>query len=76
MQKYFGLIVLAALAICQVNATEISLETSEDEKSIRQVAETLMSAWRDCNSELAVQVFSEDADWMNAFGVKKKGREK
>lgn len=54
---------------------QLLMGESKDENVICQIAENWSIAWQTRNSELAVAGFAEDADWINAFGVKKKGRE-
>lgn len=77
MKKFLWLFVFSLLSLYhQMNAAEISTASiEEDEKAIQQIVENWMLGWSSCNAKLAVQGFAEDIDWINAFGVKKKGRE-
>ena len=54
---------------------QLLMGQSEDQNVIRQITENWISGWQTCNSALAVEGFAEDVDWVNAFGVKKRGRE-
>jgi len=76
MRKVLWSIILVVLMICPIAATEVSLEIREkDEKAIKQIVENWIVGWESCDSQLAIEGFAEDADWMNAFGIKKNGRE-
>lgn len=66
---------MSAIAVCQMNAIEVTLGTSEDERAIQQLVEAWTNGWQGCNSQVATEGFTENTDWLNAFGVKKKGRE-
>src|SRR5215510_12731228 len=56
----------------------ISLTRSEfdatDEAVIRKALENWNEGWDTFNAQLASMDYADDADWLNAFGVKKKGR--
>src|ERR687890_618738 len=45
-----------------------------DQALIEQVVENWYKAWQTKASKLAAQDYSDDADWTNAFGMKRKGR--
>jgi uncharacterized protein (TIGR02246 family) len=48
---------------------------AEDREAIIQVIENWKIAWETKDPQLAAQDYSEDADWVNAFGMARKGRE-
>ena len=45
-----------------------------DQLLIEQVIDNWNKAWQTKDSKLAAQDYSEDADWTNAFGMKRKGQ--
>lgn len=45
-----------------------------DQAAIEQVIENWNRGWQTKDAKLAAQDYSDDADWTNAFGMKKKGR--
>jgi len=45
-----------------------------DQALIEQAIENWNKAWQTKDSKLAAQDYSDDADWTNAFGMKRKGR--
>src|SRR5919107_1685248 len=45
-----------------------------DQALIEQAVENWYKAWQTKDSKLAAQDYSDDADWTNAFGMKRKGR--
>jgi len=48
--------------------------SNNDQTQIEQAIENWNKAWQTKDSKLAAQDYSDDADWTNAFGMKKKGR--
>ena len=46
-----------------------------DRAAVEAVIETWNEGWRTQNAELAAQGYSADADWINAFGMRERGRE-
>ena len=46
-----------------------------DREAIMQAIERWENAWKTKNAELAARDYSEDADWTNAFGMRRLGRE-
>jgi uncharacterized protein (TIGR02246 family) len=75
MKKILWSITFGALMMCQIAAAELPLEKREkDEKAIKQIVWNWIAGWERCDSQLAIEGFAEDADWMNAFGIKKNGR--
>ena len=45
-----------------------------DQAAVEQVIEHWNTAWQTKDAKLAAQDYSDNADWTNAFGMKKKGR--
>ena len=63
----FVLALLSGVAVAQ--------DTRSREKgAVEQVIENWNRAWQTKDAKLAAQDYSDDADWTNAFGMKKKGR--
>lgn len=76
MKNALCYVILGMLMIGQITAGQISSETEqENEKAIRKIVENWTIGWNSRDSKLVMDGFAEDVDWMNAFGVKKKGRE-
>jgi uncharacterized protein (TIGR02246 family) len=48
--------------------------SNNDQPLIEQAIENWNKAWQTKDSKLASQDYSADADWTNAFGMKRKGR--
>jgi uncharacterized protein (TIGR02246 family) len=46
-----------------------------DQEAIGKTLLTLVKAFDDRNAEALLEVYSDDADWVNAFGTVKHGRE-
>src|SRR6201993_1503637 len=46
----------------------------EDRQAIGKTLPTLLSGFRDRDAEALQAVYSDDADWVNAFGTVKRGR--
>ena len=59
---------LPCIALAQVQTKP------NDQKSIEQLIENWNKAWQTKNAKLAAQDYSDDADWTNAFGMKRRGR--
>lgn len=49
-------------------------QTKSDQKMIEQAIENWNKAWQTKDSKLAARDYTDDADWTNAFGMKRKGR--
>jgi uncharacterized protein (TIGR02246 family) len=45
-----------------------------DEQAILEVISHWDQGWKDFNAELAARDYSTDADWTNAFGLRRKGK--
>jgi uncharacterized protein (TIGR02246 family) len=55
--------------------TDFSDLPSDDQQAIGKTLLTLLKAFRDRDAEALHIVYSDDADWVNAFGTVKRGRE-
>lgn len=47
----------------------------DDQQAIGETLLTLLTGFRERNAEALHAVYSDDADWVNAFGTVKRGRE-
>ena len=63
----FALALLSSVAVAQGI-------TPREKGAVEQVIENWNRAWQTKDAKLAAQDYSDDADWTNAFGMKKKGR--
>jgi uncharacterized protein (TIGR02246 family) len=55
--------------------TDFSELPSDDQQAIGTTLLTLLTGFRDRDAEALQSVYSDDADWVNAFGTVKRGRE-
>jgi len=55
--------------------TDFSGLSSDDQQAIGKTLLTLLTSFRDRDAEALHTVYSDDADWVNAFGTVKRGRE-
>jgi uncharacterized protein (TIGR02246 family) len=55
--------------------TEFSDLPADDQQAIGKTLLTLLKGFRDRDAEALHLVYSDDADWVNAFGTVKRGRE-
>src|ERR1700756_1081036 len=55
--------------------TDFSGLPSDDQQAIGKTLLTLLTSFRDRDSEALHTVYSDDADWVNAFGTVKRGRD-
>jgi len=55
--------------------TDFSDLPPDDQQSIGKTLLTLLTGFRDRDAEALHAVYSDDADWVNAFGTVKRGRE-
>lgn len=55
--------------------TDFSNLPSDDQQAIGKTLLTLLKGFRDRDAEALHAVYSDDADWVNAFGTVKRGRE-
>jgi uncharacterized protein (TIGR02246 family) len=55
--------------------TDFSDLPPDDQQAIGKTLLTLLTGFRERDAEALQAVYSEDADWVNAFGTVKRGRE-
>ena len=55
--------------------TEFSTLPQADQEAIGKTLLTLLKAFDDRDAEPLLSVYSDDADWVNAFGTVKRGRD-
>ena len=55
--------------------TDFSDLPSEDQQAIGKTLLTLLTSFRNRDAEALHAVYSDDADWVNAFGTVKRGRD-
>jgi uncharacterized protein (TIGR02246 family) len=55
--------------------TDFSALPTADQEAIGKTLLTLLKAFDDRDAEPLLAVYSEDADWVNAFGTVKRGRD-
>ena len=55
--------------------TDFSDLPPDDQQAIGKTLLTLLTGFRDRDAEALRAVYSDDADWVNAFGTVKRGRE-
>jgi uncharacterized protein (TIGR02246 family) len=55
--------------------TEFSDLPPDDQQAIGETLLTLLASFRNRDAEALHAVYSDDADWVNAFGTVKRGRE-
>jgi uncharacterized protein (TIGR02246 family) len=55
--------------------TDFSGLPSDDQQAIGKTLLTLLTSFRDRDAEALHSVYCDDADWVNAFGTVKRGRE-
>ena len=78
--KRLNLIVMLILAIAVVASAQTKTEKSapsknaDDEKAIQAMLAVSGKGWMTKDAKLASSVYTEDAQWMNAFGIRKNGR--
>jgi uncharacterized protein (TIGR02246 family) len=65
---FIAMALMSAVAVAQVATSK------SDQALIEQVIENWNRAWQTKDAKLAAQDYSDDADWTNAFGMKRKGR--
>ena len=87
MKKFltFGLIIMVVFLVSCSNsnsdsnigkkAEEPIAETAEDKKAIETAYDNWYMGWEKKDYKLASQDYSDDAIWVNAFGMKRVGRE-
>jgi hypothetical protein len=55
--------------------TDVSDLPPDDQQAIGKTLPTLLASFRNRDTEALHAVYSDDADWVNAFGTVKRGRE-
>ena len=69
-------VIAAVIAVTLLSVVSLAqVKTAKSDQSlIEQVVENWNTAWQTKDAKLAAQDYSDDADWTNAFGMKRKGR--
>jgi len=67
-------IIILLIALLSSVVTGQSSTSKSDQALIERIIENWNSGWKTVDAKLAAQDYSDDADWTNAFGMKKKGR--
>lgn len=78
---FFGLALVAAttsLASTQAGslpkqAATVQAGTAEDEAAIRTIINHWQQSWENFDASILAGDYAEDADWLNAFGIRLKG---
>lgn len=82
---FFGLGLLAAIvgfASAQAEprtlkqAATVQVGTAEDEAAIRAIVNHWQQSWENFDASVLAGDYADDADWLNAFGVRLKGSAK
>lgn len=66
--------VLLALALPSGVALAQGAAPKHEQAAVEQVIENWNRGWQAKDAKLAARDYSDDADWTNAFGMKRKGR--
>ena len=85
MKKIFGLIAIGLLFIVSCSDSvsdsikgeekaETVAESADDKKAIEAAYQNWYTAWETKDYNLAAQDYSDDAIWVNAFGMKRTGQ--
>ncbi len=67
--------VIGAIVAALVAAPTVSAVGAPEHAAVEAVIETWNEGWRTKNPELAAHGYSADADWINAFGMRERGRD-
>lgn len=67
-------VISLAIALLPVATVAQRGTSKSDQAAVKQVVERWNKAWQTKDPELAAQDYSDDADWTNAFGMRRKGR--
>lgn len=67
-------VAILVIALLPCIALAQGTTSQSDQEAIEQVIENWNKAWRTKDVKLAAQDYSDDADWTNAFGMKRRGR--
>lgn len=65
---FIAMVLMSAVSVAQVATSK------RDQALIEQVIEKWNRAWETKDAKLAAQDYSDDAEWTNAFGMKRTGR--
>jgi uncharacterized protein (TIGR02246 family) len=57
-------------------AAAVQVGTAEDEAAIRAIVNHWQQAWENHDASILAGDYAQDADWLNAFGIRLKGSEK
>lgn len=71
--KIISVVFIAMSLLNAPSAAQVPTSKS-DQAAVEQVIENWNRAWQTKDAKLAAQDYSIDADWTNAFGMKRKGR--
>lgn len=69
-----GITIVAQVTLCQ-NASAQGFGTPADSSAIMAAVERWERGWEVYDPELAARDYSDDADWTNAFGMRRIGRD-
>ena len=67
-------IVIIAIALLSGGALAQKTTSKSDQVAVEKVIENWNRAWQSKDAKLAAQDYANDADWTNAFGMRRKGR--
>ena len=62
-----------AVSPTPTQAATIQVATAEDEAAIRAIVNHWQQAWENHDASILAGDYAEDADWLNAFGIRLKG---
>lgn len=63
------------MLLCMVAVVTVAQEPkNENQQQVEQLLQNWNRAWESKDPKLAAQDYADDADWTNAFGMKRKGR--
>lgn len=62
------------IASVSISAQAQGTTAKTEQRAIEQVLENWNQGWQKKDASLAAQDYSDDADWTNAFGMRRKGR--
>jgi uncharacterized protein (TIGR02246 family) len=76
---FLGLLAVGSFASAQAGppapkqAATLQVGTAEDEATIRAIVNHWQQSWENFDASVLAGDYAEDADWLNAFGVRIKG---
>lgn len=69
-------IIPAVIVLAMSGSARVAAQgTSDDDRMVRDVVLTIVRAWRDRDVNAMAAVYAPDAEWINAFGIQRRGRE-